>query len=144
MRAVASERIFKATRPQAELASGAKSFRQMNCRWSKYLLVSVTAAWAPAKAQAGAKCEGKAGIADGRDVLVVEKIFSLRIDINPGEPLVACAEIELGVAEVEIAIRQDKRVVLIDVFVTEECGVVAAAGESCGEDSRDSLIGVGR
>jgi hypothetical protein len=73
-------------------------------------LTSVTAAGTPAKAQAGAECEGKAGIADGRDVLVVEKILSLRVDIEPGEPLVAAAEVEFGVAVVEVSIGQQQAV----------------------------------
>ena len=70
----------------------------------------MSAAGAPAKAQAGAKCEWKAGKADGRDVPVVEKIFSLRVDVKPSEPLVAAAEIELGVAVVKVAIGQKQAV----------------------------------
>jgi hypothetical protein len=43
--------------------------------------------------------------------------------------LVAAAEIEFCIAEIEIAIGKDQRVTLLQVFVTKECGVVAAASE---------------
>ena len=78
--------------------------------------LSVAAARAPAKAQAGANREGKAGIADGRDVLIVEKILGLRVDVEPIQQLIAAADVELGVAVIEIAIGQEQAVVVGSVF----------------------------
>ena len=79
--------------------------------------LSVAATRAPAKAQASANREGKAGIADGRDVLIVEKILGLRVDVEPIQQLVAASDVELGVAVVEIAIGQQQAVAAGSVFV---------------------------
>ena len=44
----------------------------------------------------------------------------------------AAAEIDVGVAVVEIAIRQQQRVAASEVDIFEKGRVVAAAGEGCG------------
>src|ERR1039458_971050 len=75
-------------------------------RRSKWPLISMPTSGAPANPQAGAQREWEAGIADGRDVLAVEKILGLRVDVDPGKPLVAAAEVEFRVAVVEIAVGQ--------------------------------------
>ena len=75
-----AERAKRARSSEAPLTvpASAKGFTQ----WPQ---VSVTAARAPAKAQAGANRERKAGITDGRDVLLAEKVLSLRVDVKPVE-----------------------------------------------------------
>ena len=46
---------------------------------------SVAASDAPLDAQAGAKVHGQAGIADGRDVLLAQQVFSLNVNAQPLE-----------------------------------------------------------
>ena len=82
---------------------------------------SVAAAGTPANAQTGAKRERQAGIADGRDVLVVEKIFGLRVDVEPIQQLIAASDVELGVAVIEIAIGQEQAVVVRSVLAFKIC-----------------------
>ena len=81
---------------------------------------SMTAARAPATAKACADVERQAGVADGRDVLVVEQILSLGVDVHPFKQLEAAAQIELGVAVVEIAIGQQEAVAAVRVFAFKE------------------------
>ena len=49
-------------------------------------------------AQAGAEVEGQADVADGCDVLVAGQVFRLAVDRDPGNPLVAAADIDIGVS----------------------------------------------
>src|SRR6185437_8279587 len=88
-----------------------------------FLLVAADANFKP-----GAEGEGQRRIADGTDVLVVQQVLRLREDgeaVGDGE---GAAEIELGVAGVEIAVGQQQRIAEIGVITIEEGGVVAAAG----------------
>ena len=71
----------------------------------------------PAEAKTGADVKGQAGVADGRDVLIVEQIFSLGIDVHPGEQLEAAAQIEFCVSIVEIAVGQQERIGVVGIFV---------------------------
>src|ERR1035437_79757 len=96
----------------------------------------------PLDAQAGAEGEGQAGIADGGDVPVAGEVLRLAIDTQPGEQFVACAQVQLGVAEVQIAIGQDQGVPLIHVFVAKKSGVVAATGKRRGEYAGEPFAGI--
>ena len=79
---------------------------------------------APAKTKSRAHGEGKTGIADGRDVLIVQKVFGLGVEVHPIAKLKAAAEIELGVAEIEVAIGEEEAVSSIYVIEGEEVGIV--------------------
>ena len=74
----------------------------------------------PLDPQAGAHGEWRAGIADGGDVLIVGEVFRLGINVQPLQQLEAAAQVQLGVAPVQIAIGQHQRVPLVDVFIAEE------------------------
>src|SRR5271157_2151846 len=87
----------------------------------------------PLDAQARAEVKGQAGIADGGDVLIVGEVFRLAVNAQPWKQFVAGAQIQLGVTEVQIPVWQDQRVQLIDVFIAEKGGIVAAAGKRRGE-----------
>src|SRR6185312_1406367 len=67
-------------------------------------------------------------VADGANVLVVQQVLELREDGETREDVVGAAEIELGVAEVEVAVGQQQRIAEVGVITIEEGGVVTAAG----------------
>ena len=56
------------------------------------------------EAQTYPEGKGQGWIAYGGDSLVAGEVVELSIRGNPGQELVASAEIELGIAEVEIAV----------------------------------------
>jgi len=105
--------------PRSRLIPGRRAFADhaANECTVKSGIVSVAATWSPAKTQAGAQREREAGIADGRDVLIVEKVLGLRVDVEPIQQLIATSDVELGVAVIEIAIGQEQAVVVGRVFV---------------------------
>ena len=73
-------------------------------------------------------------MSDGSDVPVAGQVFRLAVDAQPGEQLVTCAEVQLGVTEVQIAVGQKQRVTARDVHVLQIGGVVAAAGKGTGKN----------
>ena len=83
---------------------------------------------ADADLHAGADGEGQAGVADGADVLLAEKIVELSEDGDVAGGGEDGVEVEFGVAEVEIAVGQQEGVAAVAVVVELEGGVVAAAG----------------
>ena len=64
----------------------------------------------PAQAQAGADRERKTGIADWGDVLIIQQVLRLSVDIHPGQHLETAAQIEFGVAVIEIAVGQKQAI----------------------------------
>ena len=86
-----------------------------------------------AELYSGTNGEGQARVADGADVLLVEKIVELSEEgdaVGRGEDDV---EVEFGVGEVEIVIGKEESVAAVAVVVELEGGVVAAAGEGAFE-----------
>ena len=78
---------------------------------------------------AGADGKRQAGIANGADMLLAEKIVELG---EEGEVTVGCeeqVEIEFRVGEVEVVIGEKECVAAVAVVVELEGGVVAAAAE---------------
>ena len=65
---------------------------------------------APAKTEAGANRERQAGIADGRDVLIIQQVLGLSVDVHPAQYLETATQIQLGVAVIQIAVGQKKAV----------------------------------
>ena len=72
--------------------------------------------------------------------LAVEKILGLRVDIDPGKPLVAAAEVEFRVAVIEIAIGQEQATHSVGILALKVSGVVTAAGECRGKNSGIRLL----
>ena len=68
------------------------------------------AARSPAQAQSSAHIEGQAGIADRRDMPGVKQILGLGVEVHPVVKLVAAADIKLGIAMIQVAIRQEQAV----------------------------------
>ena len=62
----------------------------------------------PMDTQAGSDAEGKGRISDGRDVLLIEKIFCPAVNRKPRQQLIARAQVQLGIAIIEIPIGQDE------------------------------------
>src|SRR5580658_5502059 len=93
-------------------------------------------------AKADAKTNGQAGIADGRDVLVVGQILGLSVDAEPIQELVTASEVDPCEAEVEIAVREQQAVAAVLVFVFKKGRIVASAGKRRGQDGRDLALRV--
>jgi len=77
-------------------------------------------------------------------VPTVDKVLCLRVDGKPLQELVVATEIELGIAEIEIAVGQQQTVAAVDVISGQKVGVVGPAGERAGEQGRDFFRCVGR
>ena len=90
---------------------------------------------------AGADGEGQAGVADGADVLLAEKIVELGEEGDVAGGGEDGVEIELGVGEVEIAVGEEEGVAVVAVVVELEGGVVAAAGDSAFEGGGEAVGG---
>jgi hypothetical protein len=76
---------------------------------------------ADVNAQAGYEIQRQAWISDRCNVLIAAEILRLHIVAEPGKKLVAGAEIEAEKAVVEISVRENQRVELIQISPTEEC-----------------------
>jgi hypothetical protein len=73
-------------------------------------------------------------------VLVRGQVFRLRVDAEPGEELIAAAEIELGEAVIEVAIGEQQAVAAVLVSIGKVGGIVTATGEGRSEDGREFLV----
>ncbi len=93
-------------------------------------------------AESCAKIHGQADVTDGSDVLVAGQVFCLCIDAEPGRPLIAAAEVKLGIAVIEIAIGQQQGVEIVGIGVLKIGGVVAAAGKCRGKEGGKPAAGV--
>src|SRR5580698_2181081 len=71
-------------------------------------------------AQAGAEVERQADVTDGRDVLVAGQVFRLAVEGDPGNPLVAAADVDVGIAVVEVPVGQEQAVAAVEVFILQE------------------------
>ena len=86
---------------------------------------------------ARANGEWEARIADGADVLLIEKIVELGEDGYVAGDSDDGVEVELGIAEVEIAVGEQERVAAVAIVVELEGGVVAAAGKRAADGGGD-------
>ena len=134
--------------PRSRLIPGRRAFADhaANECTVKSGIVSVAATWSPAKTQAGAQREREAGIADGRDVLIVRDILGLRVEVHPAKNLNAPAQVELGVAVIQIAIGQEQAVAVgsASVFAFEIGGVIGTAGKGGGENAGEPFVRISR
>ena len=71
-------------------------------------------------------------------MLLAQKVAELRKDGNMVGCSIGCIEVEVGISEIEVAIRQHKRVAEIRVEAIQKCGVIRAAGE-CSFERRRKL-----
>ncbi len=91
---------------------------------------------------AGADGERQAGIADGADVLLAEKVVELGEEGEVIGGYEGQVEVEFGVAEVEIVIGKEEGVAAVAVVVELEGGVVALAAEGSIDCSGETVGGV--
>ncbi len=97
---------------------------------------------ADANLHAGADGKGQAGIADGADVLLAEEVVELGEDGDVFVGRVSGVEVELEVAEVEVAVGEEERVSAVAVVVQLEGGVVAVAADSAFDGGGEFFDGV--
>src|ERR1700730_17568837 len=93
---------------------------------------------------AGADGERQAGVADGADVLLIEKIVELGEESDMAGGFEDGVEVELGVGVVEVGIGEEEEVAVDGVgagtgVVELEVGVVAAAAEGAFDGSGETV-----
>src|SRR6266567_525401 len=93
--------------------------------------------------KAGVYVHRQAGISDGCDVLVIGQVFGQSIDAEPRQKLIAAAQVDLGVAMVEIAIGQQQTVAAVFIGELKIGGVIAAACKCRGKNACNLALRIG-